>query len=914
MKIPRAITYFNAKYNVNSASRLLFVLVALCLSNLAFATHYRAGEITYKQIGQNTYRISIFTYTDQTQAANQFTESIKVDFGDNQAAVVQRSKVEIMNNALLPNDPGYPGFPVQRNTYIVDHTYKGNTTFTISIIDQNRVGGIANHPGIETDRFPFYVETVLTLNSGLGFNQSPILSVPPIDQGCVGRIFTHNPGAYDPDGDSLRYEIRAAQVQRNFPMPKYVTPFSSNFFSIDEATGQLTWDAPTITGIYNIVIRIYEYRRRVLFGYVDRDMQIYITNCNNNPPKVPQLSATCIDAKELLQQNITVTDIDATQKLTVSYFGGPFLQPNSPASVLPNIPSGSSPLTFQFQWRPACSSIRYRPFDAIFKAADNGSPTPLVDMKNWSIKVIGPAPTNVKTKLDSNGILLTWNRDTCVRASAYKIFRRVDSSYWNPNKCETGVSASAGFVLIDSLPGLNSIQYFDNQKGKGLSPLIRYCYRITATYNPANDQGGFVFNEVAESYASIEVCNMIERTKPIITNVSVLKTQTTNGSIYLRWLKPISMDSILYPPPYQYRIKRSVNGIDSFNNLSQVFTYNSFKDLSDTSIIDSNINTIADQFYYKVEIYYSKNGGFKFVEESIYAASIKAIVYNTDRRIKISWTVDVPWVNQQYTLYRKLPLSSTFDSLITTEKLSYTDLNLINGQEYCYYVKSTGSYNQIYLPQILINNSQIICGVPIDTVPPCPPPIALVSPCDNPSISSVVINWQFPIDCGSDIKNFKLYYAETNKSTLVLIADNIDKNVRTYTDTSERVRLSIAGCYVLTALDTNGNESTKLNKLCIDNCPSYTLPNVFSPGSDNVNDLFRPFPYRFVDKVDMVIYNRWGQEVFITTNPDVNWNGKDQNSGKDVSGGVYFYICDVFERYLDGTRKRSIHGSITILR
>ena len=88
---------------------------------------------------------------------------------------------------------------------------------------------------------------------------------------------------------------------------------------------------------------------------------------------------------------------------------------------------------------------------------------------------------------------------------------------------------------------------------------------------------------------------MIERTKPIITNVSVVKTQTTNGSIYLRWLKPISMDSTLYPAPYQYRIKRSANGISSFNNLSQVFTYNSFKDLSDTSIIDSNINTSADQ-------------------------------------------------------------------------------------------------------------------------------------------------------------------------------------------------------------------------------------------------------------------------------------------------------------------------------
>jgi hypothetical protein len=56
---------------------------------------------------------------------------------------------------------------------------------------------------------------------------------------------------------------------------------------------------------------------------------------------------------------------------TEGHFGSPR---HSPASVLPIIPSGSSPLTFQFQWRPACSSIRYRPFDAIFKAADNGSP------------------------------------------------------------------------------------------------------------------------------------------------------------------------------------------------------------------------------------------------------------------------------------------------------------------------------------------------------------------------------------------------------------------------------------------------------------------------------------------------------------------------------------------------------------
>jgi hypothetical protein len=83
------------------------------------------------------------------------------------------------------------------------------------------------------------------------------------------------------------------------------------------------------------------------------------------------------------------------------------------------------------------------------------------------------------------------------------------------------------------------------------------------------------------------------------------------------------------------------------------------------------------------------------------------------------------------------------------------------------------------------------------------------------------------------------------------------------------------------------DESTKLNKLCIDIALTYTLPD-FSPGPDNINDLFKPFPYRFVDKVDMTIFNRWGLEVFTTTNPDINWNGKDQASGKDVSGWCIF--------------------------
>ena len=34
-----------------------------------------------------------------------------------------------------------------------------------------------------------------------------IRAIPPIDNGIVGIRYIHNPGAFDPDGDSLSYEL-----------------------------------------------------------------------------------------------------------------------------------------------------------------------------------------------------------------------------------------------------------------------------------------------------------------------------------------------------------------------------------------------------------------------------------------------------------------------------------------------------------------------------------------------------------------------------------------------------------------------------------------------------------------------------------------------------------------------------------
>ncbi len=881
------------------------------IAQLALATHYRAGEIVFRKISRFNFEITVYTYTDQLQvAADPSTSAVQIDFGDRTTAVVPRSSIDILSNE--------PGYGVKRNTYKTLHTYTGSGTFTVSIFDRNRVDGIININGGESVNIPFCVTAVLVIDNGFT-NQSPVLLSSPIDRGCKNRVFVHNPSAYDADGDSLVYEIRPPKIDPFTDVPGFNIPIFSDSFSINQNTGLLTWAKPIQTGIYNIVIRVKEYRKNgkikpILVGYVDRDMQIRITDCPNFPPIVSSLVDECVVAGNLLQKNIVANDIDNGQLVTLTAFGGPFVQKFSPAFTSPNTVVGN-PTGFLFNWRPACTSIRADKFQADFKAADNGYPIPLVDLKSFKIKVIGPAPKNFTVSIDSNGFRLNWSPDSCNFAFGYRIYRRIDSSFWNPSTCQTGVPPSTGFVLIDTVQGINNTTYFDNNNGKGISPLVNYCYRITSFYLARNDEGKLVdLAESSEGIASQEVCAMVLRTKPIITNVSVLATNTANGKIFIKWLKPLLLDSTQYEPPYTVQLQRAEYGKQNFTNVGTGKVYALFNDIVNDSLIDSLLNTQNIQYDYKVIFYSTKNGNLKYVDQSIAASSVFITPYNSNRSVTINFKFDVPWINKLYKVYRRN--GNAFDFLGTTTNLFYKDTGLINGQTYCYYITSAGNYNPIYNLDTLFNNSQEICGVPIDTIAPCAPQLSYISPCNQFNINNIILNWFNPAECDKDVFQYKVYYRKTVKDNWTVLAVT-NANTLSYTDTSSLLKYSISGCYAVTAIDSIGNESNlNGNAFCIENCPYYVLPNVFTPNKDanNLNELFKPFPYRFIEKIDLQIYNRWGDLVFETNDIDINWDGKDQKSGLDVTAGTYFYIIKIYENYLAGTQERKVRGTVTIMR
>lgn len=167
--------------------KTLLIIVLLGFVLPIYATHNRAGEITYVQIGEYTYRITLITYTYTKAPADR--PELDIYFGDGTFETVKR-----INELYLPDD-------YKRNTYVVEHTYPGPGTFVISMEDPNRNEGVRNIPGSVNIRFA--LKTILQINPNLGENSTPVMLNPPIDKAAKGLVFIHNPNAFDPDRKSV---------------------------------------------------------------------------------------------------------------------------------------------------------------------------------------------------------------------------------------------------------------------------------------------------------------------------------------------------------------------------------------------------------------------------------------------------------------------------------------------------------------------------------------------------------------------------------------------------------------------------------------------------------------------------------------------------------------------------------------
>lgn len=897
----------------------LFLLLGLLGGHIVHATHNRAGEITYEQIDNLTIRATITTYT-RTSSFAADRDSLEMFWGDGTSSFIKRSNG---NGDELPND-------IKVNYYIAEHTYPTRSRYKLSVTDPNRIAGILNVDFPNSVNIQFYIETTLTLvdTRFQGRNSSAILLQPPIDFACVDQIFTHNPNAYDPDGDSLAYELIApfeaeGMIVPNYNLPDRISPGPNNKISLDPVTGDFVWDSPKVQGEFNITILIKEYRENILINEIIRDMQILVRSCRNQnvAPQIETVEELCVIAGERIDFDVIVSDTDTGQLLYLTALGGPFELANSPAFFIADsillTPGGTGRLI----WQTTCDHIQEEPYQIVFRVSDDffGNESGLATLKTVRIKVLGPPPQDlVAEKVSSSGIKISWSSPYECESNntlfqGFSVWRRNGSKQLQIDSCTGGLEGS----------GYEKIIFLTNQKeGDRYTALDidvgdndTYCYRVVAEFallTPNNN----LYNRTA-SLPSEESCDRFDRKDPLITKASVSQTDRSEGAVLINWILPIpdDVDTITNAGPYTLQLQRAIGlGGDNFNDIAGgTFRSESFSGLSaDTIYIDELLNTVDQGHRYR--ILFSNSAGI--ISMSPEASTVYTEAVGKDHRIELSWNELVPWNNYNYNIFESR--DGLLSYIGSTPQQSFLIEGLDNGLEYCYLVESTGSYGLRNIRERLINDAQIICAIPTDSIAPCPPSVVVTTLCEQEFISPDEIlrnriSWTF--DNGTcrranDLISINVYY-RLNTDLDYELLESVSIQSAEYEHILDD---NISGCYVLTAVDSSGNESPYSQEICVDNCPNYVLPNTFTPNGDMSNDLFVPIVNRFISRIDLEVYNRWGEVVFRTEDPAIEWNGTNLN-GSRLNDGTYYYSCRVFENRVDGEveQTRPLKGYIQII-
>ena len=520
----------------------LFLLLLAPFSG--FASHLRSGEISYRPVpGQpNMFEIIVTVYTNAAIGIVADLPTVTVFFGDNTSSVVSRNNGPAgFNNTKPPVWYAHLGElispTIRKNIYTTTHQYNGSGSYIISIAPSARNLNIVNMPPGD---LVMYVESMLTISNTLTQMTSPELSLPPIGDGCIDAVYKINPGAIDPDGDILRFELQRCKTASNvkkpvgidipgYKYPEEVDLTSRTSFTMNSKTGVIIWDKPTIQGEYNISFKIEKWRNGVMIGYVTRDMQVTIAPCPNIPPIIDPVPDTCVKAESLLTYKVTSTDAN-DDTLTFTTTGMPYNVPSSPATYTPEGTNLGS-TTGTFNWNISAIHYRKNPYQVFYKVTDSHEGSNLSDVTSNFITVIAPAVKNIRTSVFQRGFNVKWDQSVCTQATGYNIYRKLGSSTLFSDSCTQGVPLNSGYSLIGTVNDPTSLSFIDSNDGKGLTSGYTYCYIVTA-----------IFADGAESAPSEPYCSPLMI--PFITVVqdTLISCQWTTLTIDSTIIKFINAD------------------------------------------------------------------------------------------------------------------------------------------------------------------------------------------------------------------------------------------------------------------------------------------------------------------------------------------------------------------------------------
>ena len=150
-------------------------------------------------------------------------------------------------------------------------------------------------------------------------------------------------------------------------------------------------------------------------------------------------------------------------------------------------------------------------------------------------------------------------------------------------------------------------------------------------------------------------------------------------------------------------------------------------------------------------------------------------------------------------------------------------------------------------------------------------------------------------------------------------ADNINKAVWQINDLvpirgiQSSLTLRDTGNYTIQVIFSNECQlDTLLDTFRLQTCdPPIFLPNVFTPNFDGNNDMFElKGQLDLLTEYQLTIFSRWGERIFLSTNPYSGWDGSFD--GKAANEGVYVWMLRA--KYQGLSEAKVWSGDVTLMR
>ncbi len=846
---------------------ILLCVLFIFFSTIAFGRHIKGGWVQYQYVsagasaGTSVYKITFYVFKSCTEAGPMPSSigiydastyaNVQTIAGTTNAFTLQSTATKSSFDPCLSNPPT---ICYQTYTYTTTVTLADNVNgYLIVAQDANRITGIINITNSIATGISFLGSIPGTLNTvDYHVNSSPFFNFRDTAIICYNSRFTYQFSATDPDaGDVLTYSfgngINGTSTLSAPPYSAlaYTTGFSGSYplggsVIIDSLSGLISGTAPSATGEYVIAVYVHEWRNGVMFNSTKKELQITVGNCS--------LSAATLNASYLNCDNFTFTFQNESSASNITSYRWDFGVTNSLADT-----SSNSTPTFTY--------------------ADTGTYTIKLSVSNTGgCQDSTTAPVKV---------FPGFTPGFTVKGSCYQSpFLFTDASVTKYGSINSWLWDLGDTSTTNDTSSIQNPVYQYPAPGKSTAVLT-----VTSTVGCS---GSYSLTVTANDKPSI----YLPFTDTLICSVDTLpiKAQST-GTFSWKPNSHISDTTVIAPLVYPkdtttYTLTVTDQGcIDSAKFVVNVLKYITVKLPSDTGICKTDsflLRPTSDALSYQWKESANNNSLSSYTVKNPMAAPSVTTVYSVTANL--GFCQDSAKMRVSVSPYPVAKLGN--DTTICFGSRIQLSASIV-GSSYSW--KPSGTLSSV------------------TTLSP------LAAPGKTTSYILTVKDTLYCIKQFSDtitVKVVPLFTVNAGRDTTASLGQSIQLMV-TGADTSYTYQwlpsAYLENASVYDPVFTTNNSSVDSIRYTVKvttpegcsssddvlvtvykNGPDILVPSAFTPNGDGKNDILKPILIGISKLEYFSIYNRFGQLIYITSEPGTGWNGSFKNLKQ--SSGTYVYI------------------------